>query len=91
MDFLITAGVLAFVVLIVWGIVKGARGDQYANMTEEEFEIQAQRPSPLRGAISELQKAVDAAHHIEYVEEQQESVEADGAESGGAPNTSPES
>jgi hypothetical protein len=73
------------VFFVVWGIVKAASGDRYANMTEEEFEEEAKRSSRAGGMISALQKIVDPSHHVEYVQQQQERVEADGAESGGPP------
>jgi hypothetical protein len=77
------AAVIVF--LAAWGIVKAASGDRYANMTEEEFEEEAKRSSSVGGAVSALQKVFDPSHHVEYVEEQQQRVEADGAESGGPP------
>jgi hypothetical protein len=73
------------VVLAIWGIVKAIGGDRYASMTEEEFEEEAKRSSSVGGAVSALQKVFDPSHHVEYVEEQQQRVEADGAESGGPP------
>jgi hypothetical protein len=82
MVYLIGAVIVFFV---VWGIVKAASGNRYANMTEEEFEEEAKRSSSVGGAVSALQKVFDASHHVEYVQEQQERVEADGAESGGPP------
>jgi hypothetical protein len=78
---------LAFIVVVlaIYGIVKAIGGDRYANMTEEEFEEEAKRSSSVGGAVSALQKVFDPSHHVEYVEEQQQRVEADGAESGGPP------
>ena len=74
------------VVLAIWGIVRAISGDRYyANMTEKEFEEEAKRSSSVGGAVSALQKVFDPSHHVEYVEEQQQRVEADGAESGGPP------
>ena len=82
MDYLI-AGII--VVLAVWGIVKAVGGDRYANMTEEEFEEEAERSSRAGGMVSAFQKIVDPSHKNEYVQEQKERLEADGAESGGPP------
>jgi len=78
---------VAFIVVLlaICGIVKAIGGDRYANMTEEEFEEEAKRSSRVGGAVSALQKVFDPSHHVEYVEEQQQRVEADGAESGGPP------
>jgi len=75
----------AIVFLAVCGIVKAIGGDRYAKMTEEEFEEEAKRSSSVGGAVSALQKVFDPSHHVEYVQEQQQRVEADGAESGGPP------
>jgi len=71
--------------LAVWGIVKAVGGDRYANMTEEEFEEEAERSSRAGGMVSAFQKIVDPSHKNEYVQEQKERLEADGAESGGPP------
>jgi hypothetical protein len=79
----IIAGII--VILAICGIVKAVGGDRYASMTEEEFEEEAKRSSRTGGMVSALQKIVDPSHHVEYVQEQQERVEADGAESGGPP------
>lgn len=73
------------VFLAIYGIVKAASGDRYADMTEEEFEEEAKRSSRVGGAVSALQKVFDPSHHVEYVQEQQQRVEADGSESGGPP------
>ena len=73
------------VFLAICGIVKSASDNRYADMTEEEFEEEAKRSSSVGGAVSALQKVIDPSHHVEYVQEQQQRVEADGAESGGPP------
>lgn len=77
------AGII--VVLAIWGIVKAVGGDRYANMTEEEFEEEAERSSRAGSMVFALQKVVDPSHKSEYVQEQKERLEADGAESGGPP------
>ncbi len=80
---------LALFAGIIYGIVKGASGDRYANMTEEEFEAEARRSSPIGAAVTGLQKIIDPGHRAEYVQEQKERIEADGAESGDRPDCSP--
>ena len=77
------AGII--VVLAIWGIVKSVGGDRYARMTEEEFEEEAKRSSRAGSMVSAFQKIVDPSHKSEYVQEQKERLEADGAESGGPP------
>ncbi len=76
---------LAIVVLIVYGIAKAAGGRRYSKMTEEEFETEAKRGSAMGAAIGALQKIINPAHSVEYIQEQQQRVEADGAESGDQP------
>jgi hypothetical protein len=72
-------------IALVYAIAKAASGNRYSEMTEEEFEAEAQRSSRLGGAVAGLQKILDPSHHVEYVQEQQERVEADGSESGDRP------
>jgi hypothetical protein len=69
------------------GIVKAASSDRYKDMTEEEFEAEAQRASLAGSAITGLQKVIDPGHGVEYVEVQKHQIEADGAESGDRPET----
>lgn len=75
------------VVALVWAIAKAASSDRYSRMTEEEFEAEAQRSSRLGGTVAVLQKILDPSHRVEYVQEQRERAEADGAESGDRPET----
>ncbi|HKQ88359.1 MAG TPA: hypothetical protein VJS43_16485 [Candidatus Acidoferrales bacterium] len=76
-------------VLILYGIYKAVTGDRYSEMSDQEFEAEARHTSQLAPAIMGLQKIVDPNHHVEYVEEQQQSIEADAAESGDRPETGP--
>jgi len=78
-------------IALVYAIAKAASGNRYSEMTEEEFEAEAQRSSRLGGAVAGLQKIFDPSHHVEYVQEQQERVEADGSESGDRPKAGPDS
>jgi len=73
------------VFLAICGIVKAASGDRYANMTAEEFEEEAKRGSPTSGMVSAFQKIVDPGHTPEFMQEQKQRIEIDGAESGGLP------
>jgi hypothetical protein len=83
-------GVLAFL-LIVYGIVKAATGNPYSEMSEEEFEADAKRGSLIGPAVMAVQKNVDPNHHVEYVQEQKENIEAVSAESGDRPDQPPPS
>jgi hypothetical protein len=77
----------ALIAAVIYGIVKAASGSRYANMTEKEFEAEAQRKSSMGNAMAELQKIVDPSHRVEYVQEEEERMEADGSESGDKPET----
>lgn len=83
-------GILVFL-LIVYGIVKAATGNPYSEMTEEEYEAEAKRGSLIGPAIMAVQKNVDPNHHVEYVQEQKESMEAVSTESGDRPDQPPHS
>jgi len=77
------------VVALLYAIVKAASGDRYAKMTEEEFEAEARRSSKVGAAVIGFQKIVDPGHRVEYVQEQNEAVEAESAESGDRPHDDP--
>jgi uncharacterized protein affecting Mg2+/Co2+ transport len=89
MNLLVTVGGFVVLVAIVWGIAKAASGNRYANMTEEEFEAEAKRASLVGAGVMGLQKVIDPGHRVEYVEQAQQQVEADSAESGDGPETGP--
>jgi hypothetical protein len=78
-------GLIAFA-LIIYGIVKAVSGGNYSEMTSEEFEAEAKRPSHVGAAIIAVQKIVDPNHHVEYVQEERQKVEADSAPSGDPPH-----
>jgi hypothetical protein len=82
MVYFVALGVL---VLVIWGIAKAASGDRYSKMSEEEFEAEAKRASPIGAAVAEFQKTIDPSHRVEYQQEQELRVEADGAEAGDGP------
>lgn len=71
--------------LILYGIYKAITGDRYAEMTGEEFETEARHASQFAPALIGIQKIVDPNHHVEYVEEQRQKIEAEAAESGDPP------
>lgn len=75
--------------LILYGIYKAVTGDRYSEMTDREFEKEARHSSHFAPALMGLQKIVDPNHHVEYVEEQQQRIEADAAQSGDRPETGP--
>jgi len=77
------------VALVLYAIAKAATGNRYANMTEEEFEREAKRSSKVGAAVIGFQKIIDPGHRVEYVQEQQQRIEAESAESGDRPQTAP--
>jgi hypothetical protein len=77
------------VVFLIYAIAKLAGGDRYENMTSQQFEAEAKRGSRMGGAMAALQKVIDPGHHVEYVQEQKELAEAQGAKSGDRPETWP--
>jgi len=77
----------AVVAATVYGIAKAISGERYSKMSEEEFEAEAKRSSMIGAGVAGLQKVIDPSHRVEYVEEQQQRIEADDAESGDRPKT----
>ena len=82
MEYLVGLVVLG---LIIFGIVKAVSGNPYAEMTEEEFEADAKRASNIGNAIMSMQKVIDPSHHVEYVQQEHEKIEAEAAEAGDRP------
>jgi hypothetical protein len=76
---------LLVVALVIYGIVKAITANSYAEMTSEEYEEEAKRSSHLGPAIMAVQKIVDPDHHVEYVQEEKERIEADASNSGDPP------
>jgi hypothetical protein len=76
---------LAVLALIIYGIVKAVSGNRYAEMSGEEFEAEAKRSSHIGPALMTVQKIIDPNHHVEYLREEKERIEADSAESGDRP------
>lgn len=85
MAYFVTAVVL---IVVIYGIVKAASSDRYAKMTEEEFEVEAQRSSLIGAAMMGIQKTVDPGHRVDYVLEEKQKIEAESAESGNPPKPS---
>jgi hypothetical protein len=83
----IVGGILLLLAFL-WAVLSAAAAndDRYAKMTEEEFEAEAKRSSPLGAALQELQRITEG-RKVEYMLEQDKHVEADSAESGDKPAT----
>jgi hypothetical protein len=78
---------LAFMIVLVFLIVKFANSDRFADMTDQEFEAESKRASSIAGPIAVFQKLIDPGHHVEYVQEEkqgkpQSAQPGDGPESG---------
>jgi hypothetical protein len=84
MGYVLGAVVLLLVVGGILHLVSG--GDRYARMTEAEFEEEAKRGSALGSAMLEVQKVVDPRNKVEYLQQRDKHVEADGAESADKPS-----
>jgi hypothetical protein len=78
----------AFIILLVFLIVKFADSNPFANMTDEEFEAESKRASRLAGPISAFQRMIDPGHHVEYVQKEKEG-KPESSQSGEPPNESP--
>jgi hypothetical protein len=89
MVYVLLVGVLAFFALVVRAIAKSA--GRYKRMTEAQFEAEAKRASRMTNEMKELQTMYAPSHQVEHIQEQQERLEADGAESGGDPHAGTES
>lgn len=81
---------IAVFLLIVYGIVKAASGDRYSKMTEEEFEADAKRSSVIGAGVAEFQKVIDPSHRVEYIQEQEQRIEAESSEPGDKAESGPE-
>ena len=76
---------IGIIVLIVYGIAKAVGGRHYSEMTEEEFEAEAKKGSPMGAAVSGLQKIIAPAHSAEYIQQEQQRIEAESTNSGDRP------
>lgn len=86
MVYLLGIGIL---VLIAIGIAMAARGRRYSDMTEEEFEAEAQRSSAMGAAVGGLQKIINPTHSTEYIVEEEQKIEAVRTNSGHHPESGP--
>lgn len=88
MEYVVIAAVL---ILALAGILHAATGkSRYAEMTEEEFEEEARRGSPLGSALMSVQGIIEPNRKVEYVLQQDKRFAGDASESGDRPpNHSP--
>ncbi len=85
MNYILALIAVVVVVAAICGIVNLASGDRYANMTEEEFEAEAQRARALSGVLMSVQKIVNPTHKVEYIMQKDKKAEGDSSESGDSP------
>ena len=78
------AAIGTILVFAIYGFSRLATADR-KSMSEEEYEAAAQRSSGLGAAVGVVQKVIDPSHHVEYIEEQRQRVEAESTESGDRP------
>ena len=73
-------------ILVVAGIWHAATGkSRYAEMTEEEFEEEARRGSPVGNALMSVQGIIEPNRKVEYVLRQDKRFAGEAAESGDRP------
>lgn len=85
MNYILALIAIGVVLAVICGIVNLASGDRYANMTEEEFEAEAQRARALSGVLMSVQKIVNPTHKVEYMIQKDKQAEGDSSESGDSP------
>jgi hypothetical protein len=78
------AAIGAILLCALYGLSKLATAGE-KHMTKEEYAAEAERSSALGAVVGIVQKVIDPSHHVEYVEEQRQRVEAESAESGDRP------
>ena len=84
-----TIVILAMIVAVVALIIGVAAGkDRYAEMSEEEFEAEAKRVSPLGAAVMEMHKFLQPTR-VEFMRKREKRVEGDSAESSDPPPDEP--
>ena len=83
---IIILAVLAAIVALIIGITTGK--DRYAEMSEEEFEAEAKRASPLGAAMMEMHKFLQPTR-VEFMRKRDKRVEGDSAEAGDPPPKEP--
>ena len=81
--------VFAFIILLIFLMVKFGDSSRFANMTDEEFEAESKRASRIAGPISAFQKLIDPGHHVEYVQKEKEG-KPQSSQSGEPPDPGPE-
>jgi hypothetical protein len=85
MNYILALIAIGVVVAVICGIVNLASGDRYANMTEAEFEAEAQRARALSGVLMSVQKIVNPTHKVEYSMQKDKQAEGDSSELGDSP------
>ena len=84
-----TIVILAMIVAVVALIIGVAAGkDRYAEMSEEEFEAEAKRVSPLGAAMMEMHKFLQPTR-VEFMRKRDKRVEGDSAKASGPPPDEP--
>ncbi len=76
------------VALVIGVIVAAGSRDRYAEMTEEEFQSEAERASLLGAGVLGLQEFLQPKR-VEYIMQRDKHVEADSTESGDRPPEEP--
>ena len=80
---IVLAVVLALALLGIFYVIAGK--SRYEGMTEEEFEAEARRGSPVGSALLEVQGILEPGRKVEYVLQKDKRGEDDSAESSDSP------
>jgi hypothetical protein len=73
---------LAVVGVLVYVVRRITSRNRYTDMTDQEFEAEAKRTSPVFGLMLAIQKLIDPSHHVEYIQRRQDNLEAGESDSG---------
>jgi len=83
---MVTLVILGILAAVIVGITTGK--DRYAEMSEEEFEAEAKRVSPLGAAVMGLHKFFQPKR-VEFMMQRDKRVEGDSAEASDPPPDEP--
>lgn len=77
---------LVIVIALIIGVFAAVTGkSRYSDMSEEEFNKEAQRATMRGAGVAEFQRIVDPSHKVEYLQQRDKHVEAEKTDSGDRP------
>ena len=87
-DAIIFIAVVALIIALAVGVARGSRSSRFAEMTEEEYNREAERVTMRGAGVAEFQRIVDPSHKVEYLQQRDKHVQAEEVDSGDRPDTS---